>query len=156
MQTHTTRTQEHTHLVTVNFTYSMATETTQGSVRRKVTRTAGRGRSAATGVSVAVNDRGPGGVSSGSGTFLSLWRLISLLRTVVYSRLLRPSHSSNASSRVERCARLRETCACAAVFRGNPRNCAITRKIALFRARIACLPRGAIIRNLAVYRAISI
>ena len=87
----------HTHLVTVNFTYSMATETTQGSVRRKVTRTAGRGRSAATGVSVAVNERGPGGVSSGSGTFLSLWRLISLLCTVVYSRLLRLSHSSNAS-----------------------------------------------------------
>ena len=42
----------------------------------------------------------------------------------------------NICTRVERCARLRETRACAAVFRGNPRNCAITRKIALFRARI--------------------
>ena len=39
-------------------------------------------------------------------------------------------------SRVERCARLRETRACAAVFRGNPRNCAITRKIALFRSLV--------------------
>ena len=45
-------------------------------------------------------------------------------------------------ARVERCARLRETRACAAVFRGNPRNCAITRKIALFRARIRVPAKG--------------
>ena len=46
--------------------------------RFSLTRTAGRGRSASTVVSVAVNERGPGGVSSGTGTFLALWRLLSL------------------------------------------------------------------------------
>ena len=106
---HTMHKNIHTHLVTVNSTCLMATETTEGSACRKVTRTAGRGRSAAIVVSVAVNERGPCGVSSGNGTFLTLWRLISLfcisppssthtaLDTVVYSRLLRPSHSFKAS-----------------------------------------------------------
>ena len=40
------------------------------------------------------------------------------------------------------CGKVRETRACAAVFRGNPRNCGITRKIAPFCARIRVPAKG--------------